>query len=68
MSIGSRLPSLFIGHGNPMNAVQDNAWTRARTGLGAALPRPSAVICISAHWYVPQFPGRGLRRRICLHA
>jgi 4,5-DOPA dioxygenase extradiol len=47
------LPALFLGHGNPMNALQENAWTRAWTALGAALPRPRAVLAISAHWYVP---------------
>ena len=48
-----RLPALFLGHGNPMNALQDNAWTRAWAGIGAALPRPRAVLSVSAHWYVP---------------
>jgi len=47
----SRLPALFLGHGSPMNALQVNAWTRAWAALGAALPRPRAVLAISAHWY-----------------
>ena len=46
------LPALFIGHGNPLNALQTNDWTRAWTTLGAALPRPRAVLSISAHWYI----------------
>jgi 4,5-DOPA dioxygenase extradiol len=46
------LPALFVGHGNPLNALQDNDWTRAWTALGAALPRPQAVLAISAHWYI----------------
>ena len=46
------LPALFVGHGNPMNALQENAWTRAWAALGAALPRPRAVLAISAHWYI----------------
>ena len=49
----TRLPSLFVGHGNPMNALADNAITRAWSALGRALPRPAAVLCISAHWYLP---------------
>ncbi len=49
-----RLPALFIGHGNPMNAVLKNRYTDAWAALGAALPRPKAILCISAHWYVPQ--------------
>lgn len=49
----SRMPAIFFGHGNPMNALDDNAHTRAWAALGAALPRPKAVLCISAHWYLP---------------
>ena len=45
-------PALFVGHGNPMNALQDNAWTRAWAALGASLPRPQALLVISAHWYI----------------
>lgn len=44
------MPALFIGHGSPMNAVLDNAFTRAMTALGRALPKPAAVLCVSAHW------------------
>jgi 4,5-DOPA dioxygenase extradiol len=47
------LPALFLGHGSPMNALQENPWTRAWAALGARLPRPRAVLAISAHWYVP---------------
>ena len=51
--MSGRLPTVFLGHGNPMNALAENAWTRAWAALGAALPRPRAVLAISAHWYVP---------------
>jgi 4,5-DOPA dioxygenase extradiol len=52
--MSGRLPALFLGHGNPMNALHENAWTRAWTTLGTNLtPRPRAVLAISAHWYVP---------------
>jgi 4,5-DOPA dioxygenase extradiol len=47
------MPAVFFGHGNPMNALQRNAWTSAWVAMGAALPRPKAVLCVSAHWYVP---------------
>ena len=47
------LPALFLGHGNPMNALRDNAWTQAWRHLGERLPRPRAVLAISAHWYIP---------------
>ena len=48
-----RLPALFFGHGNPMNAIQSNAFTEAWSAIGRALPRPRAVLCVSAHWYLP---------------
>lgn len=52
--MSARLPALFLGHGNPMNALRENAWTRAWAALGASLePRPRAVLAISAHWYIP---------------
>lgn len=50
----SPMPAIFIGHGNPMNAIEENAWTRAWAALGESLPRPRAVLAISAHWYVPR--------------
>jgi 4,5-DOPA dioxygenase extradiol len=46
------MPALFIGHGNPMNALQQNAWTTAWRAIGASLPRPRAIVAVSAHWYV----------------
>jgi 4,5-DOPA dioxygenase extradiol len=47
------LPSIFFGHGNPMNAVLHNRFTEAWRGIGEQLPRPRAVLSISAHWFVP---------------
>jgi 4,5-DOPA dioxygenase extradiol len=46
-----RMPVLFLGHGSPMNAIEDNIWSRAFKQLGQQLPRPRAVLCVSAHWY-----------------
>lgn len=45
-----RQPTLFIGHGNPLNAIQDNVFSRTWQALGKILPRPQAILCISAHW------------------
>ena len=47
------LPAIFFGHGNPMNALQNNSWTAAWAAIGASLPRPTAILAISAHWYLP---------------
>src|ERR1700760_721823 len=47
------LPAIFFGHGNPLNALERNAWTSVWAALGAQLPRPKAVLCVSAHWYLP---------------
>ncbi|MFM2206181.1 MAG: hypothetical protein RL213_156 [Bacteroidota bacterium] len=47
---GERMPVLFIGHGNPMNAIEDNPFSRAWKSAAAGIPRPSAILCISAHW------------------
>jgi len=46
------MPALFIGHGNPMNAIVGNQWTTAWEALGRAIPLPRAVLAVSAHWYV----------------
>ena len=50
----SRLPAVFFGHGNPMNALLDNAYTRAWASVGTSIPRPAAILCISAHWFIPE--------------
>jgi 4,5-DOPA dioxygenase extradiol len=46
------MPALFVGHGSPMNALEDNQFTGAWRALGASVGRPRAVLCVSAHWYV----------------
>lgn len=47
------MPAIFFGHGNPMNALLDNAYSRAWAEIGRGLPRPRAVLAVSAHWYIP---------------
>ena len=46
------MPAAFLGHGNPMNALADNRYTRAWHALGRAVPLPRAILVISAHWYI----------------
>jgi 4,5-DOPA dioxygenase extradiol len=48
----SRQPAAFIGHGSPMNALERNRYTNAWRGFGASVPRPRAILVISAHWYI----------------
>lgn len=45
-----KTPALFLGHGSPMNAIEDNAWSRGWREVAARQPRPKAILMISAHW------------------
>lgn len=51
MTASSRMPALFLGHGSPMNVLEDNRYTRAWRELGETLPRPKAIVMVSAHWF-----------------
>lgn len=61
-----RMPVLFLGHGSPMNAIEDNLFTRGIHAKGAELPKPRAILCISAHWetFGTQFTAMGQPRTI----
>ena len=61
------MPAVFFGHGNPMNALQKNAWTSAWAALGAALPRPKAILSVSAHWYLPATAVTAISRPRTIH-
>lgn len=47
---GTTMPVLFIGHGSPMNAIEDSEFSRAWAAVARSLPRPKAILCVSAHW------------------
>src|SRR4051812_16152425 len=49
-SHSTRIPAIFIGHGNPMNAITDNIYKDTWLALGKTLPRPNAILLVSAHW------------------
>ncbi|PWC20237.1 4,5-DOPA dioxygenase extradiol [Brenneria roseae subsp. roseae] len=51
MSNTARMPALFLGHGSPMNVLENNPYTQAWQALGESLPRPKAIVAVSAHWY-----------------
>ncbi len=46
----NRMPVIFVGHGSPMNGIEDNEFSRGWQQLGREIPQPRAVLCISAHW------------------
>ena len=46
-----RMPVIFVGHGSPMNAIEDNSFSQSWKDLGARLPRPAAILSVSAHWF-----------------
>ena len=50
LPLTDRMPVVFLGHGSPMNALQDTPASRAWTELGRSLPRPRAILVVSAHW------------------
>lgn len=66
MQTTERMPVFFIGHGNPMNAIEDNTFARALQAMGkAVIPRPNAILVVSAHWltrdvYTSTTPGSSL--------
>jgi 4,5-DOPA dioxygenase extradiol len=63
----SPMPALFVGHGSPMNAVEDNEFSRAWKEVGEALPRPNAILCISAHWETAGTMLTGMERPETIH-
>jgi 4,5-DOPA dioxygenase extradiol len=46
------MPAIFFGHGNPLNALAQNSYTEGWTSIGRSIPRPKAVLSVSAHWYL----------------
>lgn len=46
----NKMPALFVGHGSPMNAIENNQFTRTWREIGLSIPRPKAILSISAHW------------------
>lgn len=48
----ARMPVLFVGHGSPMNVIEDNRWSQGFAALRELIPRPRAILAVSAHWFV----------------
>ncbi|SFZ89956.1 4,5-DOPA dioxygenase extradiol [Flaviramulus basaltis] len=51
LPLSQRMPVLFLGHGSPMNGIEENQFTKGFQNISKTLPTPSAIVCISAHWY-----------------
>jgi 4,5-DOPA dioxygenase extradiol len=60
-------PVLFVGHGSPLNAIEDNIWSRGFRALADKLPRPRAVLTVSAHWFVDRTGVTGNQQPKTIH-
>ena len=63
----ARMPAAFIGHGSPMNTLERNRYTEAWRELGRKLPRPRAILCISAHWFIKATAVTAMERPRVIH-
>jgi len=61
------MPAIFFGHGNPINTLLDNDFTRGWSAVGSALPRPRAVLSVSAHWYIDSTSATAMPRPRTIH-
>jgi 4,5-DOPA dioxygenase extradiol len=61
------IPSLFIGHGSPMNTLESNAYTNAWRSLGRTLPRPRGILVVSAHWFIGATAVTAMQRPRTIH-
>ena len=61
------MPAAFLGHGSPMNALERNRYTEAWRAFGAAVPRPRAILAVSAHWHVGALAVTAMPRPRTIH-
>src|SRR5919205_2583161 len=61
------MPAAFFGHGNPMNALSENRYTAAWRAFGRSVPRPRAILVVSAHWYINATAVTAMRRPRTIH-
>lgn len=50
LDISAKMPVLFLGHGSPMNAIEENEFVTGFSNIAKEIPKPSAILCVSAHW------------------
>jgi len=65
--MSERMPTLFIGHGSPMNAVEDNEFTQGWNEIASTIPEPDTILCVSAHWYIPSTEVTAMDRPQTIH-
>lgn len=63
----TRMPVLFVGHGNPMNAIEDSEFSRAWEQIGKQVPQPTAILCVSAHWLTQGTQVTGMENPKTIH-
>ena len=63
----ARMPAAFLGHGTPMNAIQSNRYTQAWRAFGSSVPRPRAILMVSAHWYINASAVTAMERPRTIH-
>jgi 4,5-DOPA dioxygenase extradiol len=63
----TRMPAIFIGHGSPMNTIERNGFTDAWRSMGEQLPRPRAILVVSAHWFFGATAVTGMARPRTIH-
>jgi 4,5-DOPA dioxygenase extradiol len=61
------MPAVFIGHGTPFNALNDNRYTQAWSAFGRQIPRPRAILAVSAHWYIGATAATAMPRPPTVH-
>ncbi|MCW2673327.1 MAG: Extradiol ring-cleavage dioxygenase class protein subunit [Frankiales bacterium] len=61
------MPAVFFGHGSPMNALEKNRYTQSWAAFGASVPRPRALLVVSAHWYVNATAVTAMQRPRTIH-
>jgi 4,5-DOPA dioxygenase extradiol len=67
MKTAESMPVFFFGHGNPMNALRHNRYTEGWAAIGREIPQPRAVLCVSAHWYIPHTAVTGMALPPTIH-
>jgi len=67
MEKSGTMPAIFFGHGNPMNALGQNGYTEAWGKIGREVPRPKAILCVSAHWFIPAVAVTAMEKPRTIH-